>query len=117
MDHLEIDAPQLHPAGDALCVSCLDLVSLSPVRGLHLPDLQLKKPGGKWGQFPVLAGVGGWFMHGGSWLAPCIALRRHRRAYRFVKSCPNFQGHCCKVSDEAAFCLIQRPYISKTLLT
>ncbi|MFK9297152.1 hypothetical protein ACJEJR_19900, partial [Escherichia coli] len=29
----------------------------------------------------------------------------------------NFRGHCCKVSDEAAFCLIQRPYISKTLLT
>ncbi|WP_216084663.1 recombinase family protein [Shigella sonnei] len=28
-----------------------------------------------------------------------------------------FNGHCCKVSDEAAFCLIQRPYISKTLLT
>ncbi|MDK2494838.1 hypothetical protein QJ149_25805, partial [Escherichia coli] len=28
-----------------------------------------------------------------------------------------FVGHCCKVSDEAAFCLIQRPYISKTLLT
>ena len=27
------------------------------------------------------------------------------------------EGHCCKVSDEAAFCLIQRPYISKTLLT
>ncbi|KAA3566286.1 integrase, partial [Enterobacter cloacae] len=26
------------------------------------------------------------------------------------------KGHCCKVSDEAAFCLIQRPYISKTLL-
>ncbi|HFX7955586.1 TPA: hypothetical protein ACIF4W_003779, partial [Acinetobacter baumannii] len=26
-----------------------------------------------------------------------------------------FPGHCCKVSDEAAFCLIQRPYISKTL--
>ena len=25
--------------------------------------------------------------------------------------------HWCKVSDEAAFCLIQRPYISKTLLT
>ncbi|MDO8029896.1 hypothetical protein EXV97_14930, partial [Enterococcus faecium] len=25
--------------------------------------------------------------------------------------------HCCKVSEEAAFCLIQRPYISKTLLT
>ncbi|OZR57295.1 hypothetical protein CIG62_28035 [Klebsiella pneumoniae] len=35
--------------------------------------------------------------------------------------CPRRQGlirgHCCKVSDEAAFCLIQRPYISKTLLT
>ncbi|WP_228100190.1 lytic transglycosylase domain-containing protein [Salmonella enterica] len=29
----------------------------------------------------------------------------------------DFCGHCCKVSDEAAFCLIQRPYISKTLLT
>ncbi|WP_404841852.1 NADPH:quinone reductase [Citrobacter amalonaticus] len=29
----------------------------------------------------------------------------------------NIVGHCCKVSDEAAFCLIQRPYISKTLLT
>ncbi|QED72453.1 hypothetical protein FTV92_25390 (plasmid) [Escherichia coli] len=28
-----------------------------------------------------------------------------------------FMRHCCKVSDEAAFCLIQRPYISKTLLT
>ncbi|MCQ7524179.1 hypothetical protein NP151_23720, partial [Salmonella enterica] len=32
--------------------------------------------------------------------------------------CPwHMDGHCCKVSDEAAFCLIQRPYISKTLLT
>ncbi|MGT6179894.1 hypothetical protein ACRW4E_27565, partial [Escherichia coli] len=29
----------------------------------------------------------------------------------------DYKGHCCKVSDEAAFCLIQRPYISKTLLT
>ena len=28
-----------------------------------------------------------------------------------------YEWHCCKVSDEAAFCLIQRPYISKTLLT
>ncbi len=30
---------------------------------------------------------------------------------------PATTRHCCKVSDEAAFCLIQRPYISKTLLT
>ncbi|RFM41057.1 hypothetical protein DZB15_28445 (plasmid) [Klebsiella pneumoniae] len=30
---------------------------------------------------------------------------------------PDLNRHCCKVSDEAAFCLIQRPYISKTLLT
>ncbi|MGT5020821.1 AAC(3) family N-acetyltransferase, partial [Escherichia coli] len=30
---------------------------------------------------------------------------------------PQTTRHCCKVSDEAAFCLIQRPYISKTLLT
>lgn len=29
----------------------------------------------------------------------------------------HIKGHCCKVSDEAAFCLIQRPHISKTLLT
>ncbi|EEF9323875.1 hypothetical protein GXW67_004229 [Salmonella enterica] len=36
--------------------------------------------------------------------------RKARRVTRPV-------GHCCKVSDEAAFCLIQRPYISKTLLT
>lgn len=32
-------------------------------------------------------------------------------------TCRSSPGHCCKVSDEAAFCLIQRPYISKTLLT
>ncbi len=35
-----------------------------------------------------------------------------------VLTCPcHLSRHCCKVSDEAAFCLIQRPYISKTLLT
>ncbi len=34
---------------------------------------------------------------------------------RLLEQCQ--QRHCCKVSDEAAFCLIQRPYISKTLLT
>ena len=34
-----------------------------------------------------------------------------------VANSPLREGHCCKVSDEAAFCLIQRPYISKTLLT
>ncbi|QKY00586.1 IS6 family transposase (plasmid) [Salmonella enterica subsp. enterica serovar Typhi] len=37
----------------------------------------------------------------------------HTTIYRWVQC----YGHCCKVSDEAAFCLIQRPYISKTLLT
>ncbi len=37
-----------------------------------------------------------------------------RKSYFFLRRC---LGHCCKVSDEAAFCLIQRPYISKTLLT
>uniref|UniRef100_UPI00295889AA phage integrase N-terminal domain-containing protein n=1 Tax=Salmonella enterica TaxID=28901 RepID=UPI00295889AA len=41
------------------------------------------------------------------WLAQGISLR----------TLQNEMGHCCKVSDEAAFCLIQRPYISKTLLT
>ncbi|WP_412465324.1 hypothetical protein [Escherichia coli] len=34
-----------------------------------------------------------------------------------IEAQKNKIGHCCKVSDEAAFCLIQRPYISKTLLT
>uniref|UniRef100_A0A7A6U3Y4 Uncharacterized protein n=1 Tax=Escherichia coli TaxID=562 RepID=A0A7A6U3Y4_ECOLX len=34
-----------------------------------------------------------------------------------VRKVSKIYGHCCKVSDEAAFCLIQRPYISKTLLT
>ncbi|PYZ21802.1 hypothetical protein DNK76_27110 [Klebsiella pneumoniae] len=34
-----------------------------------------------------------------------------------VRGIDQLLGHCCKVSDEAAFCLIQRPYISKTLLT
>ncbi len=37
-----------------------------------------------------------------------------RMKYRFAGK---EKRHCCKVSDEAAFCLIQRPYISKTLLT
>ncbi|MBS7596412.1 DUF4158 domain-containing protein, partial [Klebsiella pneumoniae] len=37
------------------------------------------------------------------------------RYYTFNDS--DLSRHCCKVSDEAAFCLIQRPYISKTLLT
>ncbi|MFY7258655.1 replication initiation protein, partial [Enterobacter cloacae complex sp. LZL005] len=37
---------------------------------------------------------------------------------RFLLVCiSRLKWHCCKVSDEAAFCLIQRPYISKTLLT
>uniref|UniRef100_UPI00319E9EA4 homoserine O-succinyltransferase n=1 Tax=Klebsiella pneumoniae TaxID=573 RepID=UPI00319E9EA4 len=36
--------------------------------------------------------------------------------FRDVEAGLNPERHCCKVSDEAAFCLIQRPYISKTLL-
>ncbi|AWO33616.1 hypothetical protein DLJ64_27910 (plasmid) [Escherichia coli] len=42
--------------------------------------------------------------------------RRNRNPSRCGHD-PQGGGHCCKVSDEAAFCLIQRPYISKTLLT
>ncbi len=34
-----------------------------------------------------------------------------------IAAVEHYLRHCCKVSDEAAFCLIQRPYISKTLLT
>jgi hypothetical protein len=39
------------------------------------------------------------------------------RQQLLLKAPQDFLRHCCKVSDEAAFCLIQRPYISKTLLT
>ncbi|MDW4741242.1 PadR family transcriptional regulator, partial [Escherichia coli] len=42
-------------------------------------------------------------------------LRRH--GYEMSAGTVYPMRHCCKVSDEAAFCLIQRPYISKTLLT
>ncbi|WPH85557.1 PadR family transcriptional regulator (plasmid) [Klebsiella pneumoniae] len=42
---------------------------------------------------------------------------RHERTGRRERRVYDITGHCCKVSDEAAFCLIQRPYISKTLLT
>ena len=50
---------------------------------------------------------------------PDIALiNKHRRpANRLGFAVLLCYRHCCKVSDEAAFCLIQRPYISKTLLT
>ncbi|WP_342761335.1 S24 family peptidase [Klebsiella pneumoniae] len=47
-----------------------------------------------------------------------MRLRLHpKRCLQELDKLDNFRGHCCKVSDEAAFCLIQRPYISKTLLT
>ncbi|MEL9980109.1 hypothetical protein J4W71_23020 [Escherichia coli] len=45
---------------------------------------------------------------------------RHARNLLLAQGWPeetDVDRHCCKVSDEAAFCLIQRPYISKTLLT
>ncbi|ECT3122954.1 hypothetical protein D0178_25125 [Salmonella enterica subsp. enterica serovar Infantis] len=42
------------------------------------------------------------------------ALKTEKTYLHWIK---RFIRHCCKVSDEAAFCLIQRPYISKTLLT
>ncbi|MEL2740749.1 hypothetical protein R9K86_00755, partial [Escherichia coli] len=49
---------------------------------------------------------------GESWMAPSASEVSVVRAL-----IPLTDRHCCKVSDEAAFCLIQRPYISKTLLT
>ena len=42
--------------------------------------------------------------------------QQHMDTLREIYGYKTFR-HCCKVSDEAAFCLIQRPYISKTLLT
>ncbi|ECK0818294.1 hypothetical protein FQC70_22895 [Salmonella enterica] len=45
------------------------------------------------------------------------ALQHHGGQGRVAALRLELTGHCCKVSDEAAFCLIQRPYISKTLLT
>ncbi|SLQ81329.1 transposase, IS110 family [Klebsiella pneumoniae] len=49
--------------------------------------------------------------------AICEAVTRPNMRFVPVKTAEQQAGHCCKVSDEAAFCLIQRPYISKTLLT
>ncbi len=50
-----------------------------------------------------------------------IEMKRYRGAFVAPRNQWNYLDtdvrHCCKVSDEAAFCLIQRPYISKTLLT
>ncbi|QBI90611.1 recombinase family protein [Klebsiella pneumoniae] len=43
--------------------------------------------------------------------------RAERKKVLALAQSRQIDGHCCKVSDEAAFCLIQRPYISKTLLT
>lgn len=55
-------------------------------------------------------------------LAIVTSLKDKRVAFRSLTenldtTTPSGEWHCCKVSDEAAFCLIQRPYISKTLLT
>ncbi|TNK09184.1 hypothetical protein CI673_023745 (plasmid) [Escherichia coli] len=47
----------------------------------------------------------------------CIAVAYVDARHMFSISLFLSFWHCCKVSDEAAFCLIQRPYISKTLLT
>nr|WP_320450312.1 type II toxin-antitoxin system RelE/ParE family toxin [Escherichia coli]WPB11775.1 hypothetical protein pVet7_000059 [Escherichia coli] len=44
-------------------------------------------------------------------------LRMTSNRYSSIRVNSKYRWHCCKVSDEAAFCLIQRPYISKTLLT
>ncbi len=46
-----------------------------------------------------------------------LEMERSYRQYCVLDDPTLAKGHCCKVSDEAAFCLIQRPYISKTLLT
>ncbi|WP_117087915.1 hypothetical protein, partial [Klebsiella pneumoniae] len=44
-------------------------------------------------------------------------IKLSKQQTQLLKQLDECNGHCCKVSDEAAFCLIQRPYISKTLLT
>ncbi|GJC32825.1 hypothetical protein KAM398_28180 [Acinetobacter sp. KAM398] len=49
-------------------------------------------------------------------LAGCYKIKLLKAGVRLVYQVKD-DRHCCKVSDEAAFCLIQRPYISKTLLT
>ena len=65
------------------------------------------------GNPPTLPGAGA------VWKSAHLAGRRCRVGIRPPCRVPVPCGnrHCCKVSDEAAFCLIQRPYISKTLLT
>ncbi|MGJ0308670.1 recombinase family protein, partial [Salmonella sp. NW983] len=46
-----------------------------------------------------------------------VVLTLHQKGTGATEIAHQLSRHCCKVSDEAAFCLIQRPYISKTLLT
>ncbi len=53
----------------------------------------------------------------GKMLVATSELEMARMRALWERTAANGLGHCCKVSDEAAFCLIQRPYISKTLLT
>ncbi len=60
-----------------------------------------------------LTSFGGPIAHLGYFRAEFVT----RRRWLSERSYADLVGHCCKVSDEAAFCLIQRPYISKTLLT
>ncbi|KMH34918.1 hypothetical protein SM71_05259 [Klebsiella pneumoniae] len=50
-------------------------------------------------------------------VAGAMRVLRDKSEFAVRKILEKLKGHCCKVSDEAAFCLIQRPYISKTLLT
>ncbi|MCB7902289.1 recombinase family protein, partial [Klebsiella pneumoniae] len=47
--------------------------------------------------------------------AGCEIIRSEKASGTSRDGRTELQRHCCKVSDEAAFCLIQRPYISKTL--
>ncbi len=54
---------------------------------------------------------------GGITIATQETFRPYIESGKLVSLLDDFLRHCCKVSDEAAFCLIQRPYISKTLLT
>nr|WP_272739283.1 recombinase family protein [Klebsiella pneumoniae] len=57
------------------------------------------------------------YLRDGDVLAVWRLDRLGRSMPHLIETIGALEGHCCKVSDEAAFCLIQRPYISKTLLT
>ncbi len=114
VDFLEVSAsPGQSEALRALEVTIVVYGDVVPWRYPARRELQF----GEWQRKDILAGI---FEPATTDVDLAILLtkaRQHSLALAGSAAEDFFNRHCCKVSDEAAFCLIQRPYISKTLLT